>query len=95
MDFSSKKEFLAEIAEMEEVEIVFPDGYEDALIGHTTTGTKQTVPVYDEVKCIEILMTRDSMTHEEAIEYFDYNTRRACEYLGDQCPVFVNLFEHF
>lgn len=91
MTFDEKREYLHELALNEEITIVFPDGYEDALIGHTLTGTKQTVPVYDYEKCIDILVGRDGMTYEEAIEYFDYNTVRACEYLGDECPVFINI----
>lgn len=93
MDIAEKKEILNEIGLNEEITMVFPDGYNAALIGYTTTGTTQTVPVYDKTKCIHILMEDDGLSEEDALEHFYYNTVRACEYLGDECPVFVDLFE--
>ena len=49
---------------------MFPDGYNAALIGYTTTGTTQTVPVYDKTKCIHILMEDDGLSEEDALEHF-------------------------
>jgi len=92
MNIKYKKEILDEIGLNEEITIAFPDGYDDALIGYTVSGTKQTVPVYDQNKCIAIFISQDGMTEEEAIEHFQYNTIRSCEYLGDKSPVFIELF---
>ena len=75
-------EFLLEESEC----VVFPD-YEGALIG-ITAGWGETRAVYDWGKCIEILMVRDGMSHEDAIEYFAVNTAGA--YLGPQTPEIVN-----
>lgn len=91
-NFDSKKEFLDEIGTAEEVPIFLPDGYEKALIGYTHA-TTQTVAVYNYKTCIEILMNRDKMTIDEAIEYFDYNTMGVCQSMGEASPIFINLFE--
>jgi len=62
------------------------DGFEDAFIGFGTRFTYD-VAVYDYNKCIEIL-ERD-MPHEDAVEYFEFNTRGA--YVGENTPVFVTV----
>jgi hypothetical protein len=45
--------------------------------------------IYDEDKCIQILMERDGMTDEEAIEFFEFNVVGA--YVGDHTPIYVRL----
>ena len=62
------------------------DGFEDAFIGFGTRFTYD-VAVYDYNKCIDIL-ERD-MPHEDAVEYFEFNTRGA--YVGENTPVFVTV----
>ncbi len=34
------------------------------------------VAVYDIDKCVEVLVSRDGMTHEDADEFLSFNTRR-------------------
>ena len=67
-------------------EALLADGFSEALIG---MGTRfmHDVAVYDYEKCIEIL-ERD-MPHEDAVEYFEFNTRGA--YVGENTPVFVTV----
>ena len=62
------------------------DGLEDALIG---TGWQfgQALMVYSVKKVLEILMTRDGMSHEEAREFYEFNIVGA--YVGPGTPVFV------
>jgi hypothetical protein len=62
------------------------DGFEDALIGF---GHRFNYPVaiYDYNRCIGVLMNRDGMTDEEAIEFFDFNVAGA--YVGEHTPVFL------
>jgi hypothetical protein len=43
--------------------------------------------VYDYNKCVEILITRDEMTEEDAVEHMHYNVIGS--YVGDYTPVFV------
>ena len=52
----------------------------------STSFNKMSV-AYDTNKCIKILMSRDKMSREEAIEYFEYNVAGA--YVGDHTPSFI------
>jgi hypothetical protein len=81
MELSEIKDRLAD-----DDSITYPD-YEDALIGFTC-GWGRTRAVYEWGKCIEILMVRDGMTYEEALEWFERNTAGA--YNGEHTPEIVN-----
>ena len=63
------------------------DGFEDALVG---LGFQFNTPiaVYDRVQCLDILMTRDGMTKDEAEEYFSFNVAGA--WMGRGTPVFID-----
>ena len=67
-------------------EALTPDGFEEAYLGFTTKG----VAVYSRRKCIEILMSRDKMSAEDAEEFFSFNTEGA--HVGEFTPLF--LYEH-
>ena len=47
--------------------------------------------IYSVDKCVEILVKRDEMTLEEAIEYMDFNVLGA--YIGKDQPVFLSEYE--
>lgn len=78
-------------------EAILFHGYEDALIGQVErfneAGNHILVALYDRPTCIGILMTRDGMTHEEAEEFFSYNTE-GC-YAGPHTPAFATLAGSF
>jgi hypothetical protein len=75
-------------------EFLSADGFEDALIGVVYDKIKSVyVLVYSRVKCIEILITRDKMSKEEAEEYFDFNVDGA--YMGEKTPIYVDDFMFF
>jgi hypothetical protein len=80
----------AELAELNS-EALFADGFEDALLGFASVFTKGPVAVYDRAKCVEILVARDKMTHEEAEEFFSFNVEGA--YVGEFTPAFLQRFE--
>lgn len=65
------------------------DGFDDAIIGYTVSTPHPHVVVYDVDKCIEILVERDGMSHEEADEYLSFNT--LCCYVGENTPLFVKV----
>jgi hypothetical protein len=67
--------------------VVLADGFDDALIG---TGWQYSNPVavYSYKKCVEILMKRDSMSHDEAVEFMEYNVLGA--WVGESTPVFID-----
>ena len=58
------------------------DGHDNAII---------PVLVYDSEKIIRNLMENDSMTHEEALEFFDYNI--VGSYNGPGMPIFLHEYE--
>jgi hypothetical protein len=62
-------------------------GFEEAIIGLDTSAEIFRV-VYDIDKIIEILMERDEMTEEDALEHFSYNIQGS--YVGKGTPIYVN-----
>lgn len=68
-------------------EALLADGFEDALIGHTQG--MNVVAVYDYDLCIDVLVKRDEMTIEDAVEYMSFNVVGA--YVGEKTPMFVSL----
>lgn len=85
MKFEEKKEFISQ----HNPEALLADGFEDALIGVGQQFNK-ALAVYDRQKCIEILMERDGMSDEEAVEYFEYNVTGA--WVGEYTPIFLETF---
>ena len=75
-----------ELAELNEDAVLF-DGYEDALIGISIRYGQPPIACYDYNKCIIILMDKDGMSREEAMEYFEFNTL-GC-WAGDSTPSFI------
>jgi len=67
--------------------MLIADGLDEAIIG---TSTKD-LAVYDVYKIIAILVARDGMTEEEALEFFEFNIDGS--YMGEQTPIFVFLDE--
>lgn len=81
------KEELLELVSETDHEIILADGLEDAFIGIARRCASLPVAVYDYEKAVEVLVTRDGITDEEAREHLDYNTLGA--YVGEQTPWFV------
>lgn len=54
-------------------EVMIPLGFSEAFAGFSTSERATPCLVYDASKIIDILMSRDEMTREEAIEFFEYN----------------------
>ena len=85
MMFEEKKDLLFQLSP----DVIVADGFEDALIGVGQQFNK-AMAVYDRQKCIEILMERDGMSDEEAVEYFEYNVTGA--WVGEYTPIFLETF---
>lgn len=85
----TKEEAISE--EYDGEELLFAEGFGDAIVGvmAMTAGHQQCV-VYDYEKCVEILMERDSMTYEDAIEHMEYNVTGG--YVGEATPAFLRSF---
>lgn len=63
--------------------------YDDALIGVT----EDNRAVYDFNKMVEWLCENTSMTYSEAIEWVEYNTIRALQYVGEDAPIIMYRVE--
>ena len=83
-EFRRIKEILGDMDE----EILLADGFEDALLGYVEI-FNNTVALYDRDKCIDILMKRDGMDYDGAVEFFDFNVTGA--YVGDHTPAFATI----
>jgi len=66
-----------------ELDFLIADGFDDAIIG-----VYNEKLVYSITKCLDILISRDKMTKDEAYEYFFFNVRDA--YVGDKTPIWVD-----
>jgi hypothetical protein len=72
-------------------ELLTADGFDDALIGIVDGwfgNSQRTVACYDFGKCVDILMERDHMDQDEAVEFMDFNVVGA--YVGESTPVFLH-----
>lgn len=63
------------------------DGFEDAYLGFAAQACHPPLAVYDYAKCVDILVERDNMSHEEAIEFIEFNV--VCAYVGAGTPIFL------
>ena len=70
-------------------QVLLADGLDDAFIGIGCAFNAVPVAIYDRDKVIEILMTRDVMTYEEAWEFFEFNISGA--YVGESTPIFMSV----
>lgn len=66
------------------------DGFDKCVIG---VGSKAGVEclVYDWDKCVDLLVERDGMEYDEAVEFMDFNVTGA--YVGEDTPIFVRVIE--
>ena len=76
-----KKLLAAEINE----EMLFADGFDDALIGYIERAGMPSIACYDKHKCIDILA--EDMSYEDAFDYFYFNVVGA--YVGENTPCFL------
>jgi hypothetical protein len=66
---------------------LFADGFDDAIMGVDLNSEVPRV-VYSVEKMVFILMRRDDMSEDEALEYLDFNVFQA--YLGEGTPIYMN-----
>ena len=83
---ADRKKHIEELKEkIEEAnpDAMLADGLDDALAGLDTKGRA----IYFVSEIIGILMHRDGMTEEEAIDFFDFNIEGA--YVGEYTPIYM------
>lgn len=72
-------------------DVLLADGLDAAAIGVAYSAGTEARVVYDITKVIDILVSRDGMSREEAQEFFDFNIVSA--YVGSRTPVFIEKFD--
>ena len=75
-----------EVAEYNE-EALICDGFDEAIMGVAERINLGPVAAYNVEKVLEILMERDGMSYEEALEFFQFNIIRGWH--GEYTPVFI------
>ena len=63
-------------------DVLLATGFNEAIIGIDRHSDRV---IYSVKEIIKILMTRDGMTEEEALEYYDYNMEGG--WVGEQTPI--------
>lgn len=82
---STARDLLDDIAQDCELDIIVMDGLDDALIG--VSDGQRACYCYD--KIIGVLMARDGMDEEEAVEFCEFNIVRAVAYFDEGGPIIV------
>jgi hypothetical protein len=75
-----------EIAEINP-EALLCDGFDDAIIGMAERINLGPVVAYSVSKILDIMIERDGMTYEDAVEYYDYNIIGS--WMGENTPIFI------
>lgn len=68
-------------------EVMLMDGFEEAFIGFSRRCGQPILATYSWTKMTEILMQRDGMDPDEALEYIEYNCTGA--WMGELTPAIV------
>jgi|TARA_R110000764_G_scaffold203152_1_gene288390 hypothetical protein len=76
-----------------EDEAMTADGFDDAIIGIGHRCGQPSLMVYDKAKVIDILMERDEMSHEQALEFYSFNIEGA--WVGEGTPMWLDRFEDY
>lgn len=85
----NNRELLTEMGLDESIVFENPN-YDDAIIGYDEVSLRI---VYDYDKMVECLVKVDGMEYDEAMEFIDYNTIRACPYMGDKAPIVLKRID--
>ena len=78
---------IQELVESYDSEMLTADGFDDAIIGVSERFGRSPIVAYDKDKCIQVLMDRDGMDYEDAIEFFNFNVIGA--WVGEGTPEFI------
>lgn len=63
------------------------DGFDEAFIGLSRRTGQPMLAVYSYDKMVALLISRDEMTYDDAVDYIEFNCLGA--WVGEQTPVIV------
>lgn len=78
--FEEIKDYLSERDDADEIILFTSPSYDTAILGISSDGNV----IYSYNKMIDYLIESDEMSEEEAMEFIDYNTIRAIDYISDK-----------
>ena len=70
-------------------DVLIVDGFDKAIMGIVERFGMNPVVLYNKNKCINIMIKRDGMTEEEAIEFYYYNI--VGSFMGEHTPCFAEI----
>ena len=79
--------FQEELAKKHSQELLFADGYDEAVLGVSLDGKV----IYDVEIMLEITMEMLDAIYDEAWEYLEFNTFGA--YVGEKTPIYIHRNE--
>lgn len=85
-EMPTREEIHEALMEMDESALLM-DGFDEAFIGFSRRINEPILAVYSWEKMVDLLIQRDEMEYEEAVEYIDYNVIGA--WVGEQTPIVV------
>ena len=88
-DWKDLSDIICEYTDGEE--ILVADGFERAFLGLGERCSQPLLAIYDYNKAVKILMERDGMSEQEAIEFIDFNVVGA--WVGPKTPIFLSPME--
>jgi hypothetical protein len=74
------------LLEMDESALLM-DGFDEAFIGFSRRINEPLLAVYSWEKMVDLLIERDGMEYEDAVEYIDFNVLGA--WVGERTPIVV------
>ena len=78
------RDLINDTLEARELSAILMDGLDEGILGFLPNKDEVNAHiVYSREKCIQAFVDRDGMSHEEAVEFFEYNTVRALEYMPE------------
>jgi hypothetical protein len=87
MDKPLTREDIQEALESRGESVLLCDGFDEAFIGLSQRINEPLLAVYSYEKMIQVLMKRDGMGHDDAVDYLDFNVLGA--WVGEQTPIIV------
>ena len=85
------REKIFNFASQHEVDVSILDypAFDNSIVGITEEGRL----VYDLDKMVKEYSKDNKCSEEEALEFIDYNTRRAIPYMGENAPIIITKLE--
>jgi hypothetical protein len=87
------REQIDALAEAIDEPLLLMDGFDNAFIGTSSRINEPTLAVYSWELMVGVLIERDGMDYEDAVEYISYNCMNA--WVGERTPIIVIPVDEF